>query len=340
MDFTDPDEKAREAELDLAEAESLVCFAGFLREREEAAPTLVNYGSICAQLSEMYPDVAFESGGRKISAKVKEGVVGSLVERIGFVGGHITHLSTDIHFESETFHVVFRGDGVGVIKEDSHYEFFEHDLDLEEVRRDCGDDRNAINDLLWEYFHQEVSGQMEDPFFDPSYDDCDLFFERGSRGELNRLMKLFILTEPGIEGYEDSEVRLYAATDGFDPYLEEDVSYHSERLKELTEIAVSENRPVGWTWQYNDGPVNRQSGYYESPEAISWNVGEILEYTPAREKMAARRELRMWLRERGIDPARFDAMAKSSESTTDQAVQDLSGKEITDDSDGTIGKTA
>jgi hypothetical protein len=311
MDFTDPDEKAREAELDLVEAESLVCFASFLRERGRAAPTLVNYDSISAQLSEMYPDVAFEPGGRKISAKVKEGVGGALVEQIGFVGDHVTHLATDIHFDSDTIHVVFRGDGVGVIKDDSHYEFFEHDLDPEEIRRDCRDDRDAINDVLWDYFHEEVSRQMEDPFFDPSYDDCELFFEPGSRKELDRLMKLFILTEPDIEGYEDLEVRLYAATDGFDPSLEDDISYCSKRLKELTKIAVSENRPSGWTWEYNDGPVNRQSGYYESPEAISWSIGEILEYTPAREKMAARRELRIWLQERGLDPAQFDATAKN-----------------------------
>jgi hypothetical protein len=206
--------------------------------------------------------------------------------------------------------VVFRADGIGVIKEDSWYEFFEHELDMENVRRDCENDRDAINDFLQDHFNEHIGPQMEDPFFDPSGEDCELYFETGSNGELERLMRLFILTEPNIEAYEDEEVRLYAAIEDTEPHLERSDCYFSERLEALAEIALSENRPVGWTWEYNDGAYNRRSGYDKFAESLTWNIGEIIEQAPAREKMAARRDLRKWLEARGRDMARFDALAE------------------------------
>ena len=123
-------------------------------------------------------------------------------------------------------------------------------------------------------------------------------------------MKLFILTEPDIEAHEDEDVRIYAAADGTDPHLESSDCYHSERLEELAGIALSENRPVGWSFEYNDGAHNRRSGYDEFPECLTWKMDEILGESSAREKMAARRELRKWLEARGHDLARFDALAK------------------------------
>jgi hypothetical protein len=142
---------------------------------------------------------------------------------------------------------------------------------------------------------------LEDPFFDPSDEgqDCALYFETGSQDELERLIKLFILTEPEIESHDDKEVRLYAATEDDDPYLEDHACYWSKRLNQLTVIAVSENRPVGWNWEYNDGPIDRRSGYSHCAESLTWLIGDLLEQAPAREKMAARRELRRYLEARG-----------------------------------------
>jgi hypothetical protein len=45
-------------------------------------------------------------------------------------------------------------------------------------------------------------------------------------------------------------------------------------------------------------------------QVTTWDIGEIIEQAPAREKMAARRDLRKWLQTRGQDIARFDALAK------------------------------
>jgi hypothetical protein len=310
MDFTDLKEKAREAKLDYGEAESLVRFSSFQRERRGEPPITSDYSRLCEQLSEIYPEVKFHLADHRIVARVNHGASGSLVERIGFVSGQIPYLSSTIDFGSESLQVVFRADGIGVIKEDSWYEFFEHGLNLEEVRRDCEDDEDTIAEVLRDHFHEEISQQIEDPFFDPSGEDCELYFETGSQGELERLMRLFILTEPTIEAHEDEEVRLYAAMEETEPHLEHSDSYHSERLEALADIALSENRPVGWTWEYNDGAYNRRSGYDMFAESLTWDIGEIIEQAPAREKMAARRDLRKWLGARGQDMARFDALAE------------------------------
>ncbi|HEY7184008.1 MAG TPA: hypothetical protein VIC84_21425 [Blastocatellia bacterium] len=315
MDFTNLEEKAREAKLDYGEAESLVSFFNFQRERQGNQLISADYSQLRERLTEIYPDVEFDFVDHRIVARVKNGVSGSLVEQIGFVNSHIPHLAATIGFGSESFEVVFRADGIGVIKEDSWYEFFEHELDLEEVKRDCEDDRDAINDFLQEHFNEHIGPEMEDPFFDPSGEDCELYFETGSQEELERLMRLFILTEPNIEAREDEEVRLYAAIEDTEPHLERSDCYFSERLEALAEIAHSENRPVGWTWEYNDGAYNRRSGYDKFAESLTWNIGEIIEQAPAREKMAARRDLRNWLEARGRDMARFDALAEGKRVT-------------------------
>jgi hypothetical protein len=313
MDLINLEETEREAKLDYGEAESLVRFFNFQRERRGEPPVSADYSRLGEQLSEIYPDVEFKLVDYRIIARVKDGAGGSLVDRIGLVSSQVPHLATTVGFGFESFHVIFRADGIGVIKEDSWYEFFEHSLDLEEVRRDCENDRDAIDDFLRGHFDEHIGPEMEDPFFDPSGEDCELYFETGSQGELERLMRLFILTEPDIEISEDEDVRLYAAMEDAEPRLERSDGYFSERLEALTDIALSENRPVGWTWEYNDGAYNRRSGYDEYAESLTWSIGEILEQAPAREKMAARSDLRKWLEERGRDMARFDALAKGKE---------------------------
>jgi hypothetical protein len=310
MDFITPEEKTREAKLDYGEPESLVSFLNFQRERRGEPPISADQGQLCELLSGIHSDVEFKLDGYRIVARVKDGAVGSLVDHIGFVSSNIPHLGATISFGSESFEVVFRADGIGVIKEDSWYEFFEHDLNLEEVRRECNNDTDAINDYLQEHFNEHIGPNMEDPFFDPSGEDCELYFETGSRDGLERLMKLFILTEPDIEACGDEEVRLYAALEETEPHLDRSDGYFSERLEALADIALSENRPVGWTWEYDDGAYNRRSGYDMFAECLTWNIGEVIEQAPAREKMAARRDLRKWLEARGQDMARFDALAE------------------------------
>ena len=97
MDFTDLKERAREAKLDYGEAESLVRYLNFQRERVGEAPIHEDYGNqFCQLLSENYSGLTFEYAGHRIIARVERGVRGSLVERIGFVSRKIPHLATTV----------------------------------------------------------------------------------------------------------------------------------------------------------------------------------------------------------------------------------------------------
>ncbi len=311
MDFTDLNEKAREAELDYREMMSLLKFHNFLRERYGQSPTKEpKYNHIFDKLEEVYPDLTFRAVDYRIFVEVRPESEGSLVERVGFVNARIPHLTTTCDYSFESVSVIFRADGIGVIKEGASYEFFEHKLDLVEVWQECGNDHDAISKRLHDYFRDGISRFMEDPFFDPSAEGHELHFEKGSQEELDRLMKLFILTEPGIDKHADEQVCLYAGMEDRGPYLESEDSYCSRRLKNLTMIALSENCPVGWIWEYNDGAYYRRSGYDRQATVVTWKIGEVLEQTSAREKMAARRELHNYLDARGLDIAEFDAMAK------------------------------
>jgi hypothetical protein len=312
MDFMDLNEKAREAELDQREVMSLLRFCNFRRERngEARIDSDYNYNRIFDRLEEAYPDLSFRRVDHRIFVSVKPRSKGSLVEKISFVSKQIPHLAMNGVYGFDGVCVVFRADGVGVIKEGSWYEFFEHELDLEKIKRECGNDHGATSDRLRDYFRSGISRFMKDPFFDPSAEERDLYFEQGSQEELDRLMRLFILTEPGIDKHVDSQVCLFAGVEGRDPHLEDRRAYCSKRLKKLAEIALSENRPVGWSFEYNDGAHYRRSGYDRHPTSITWGIGEIVEQTTAREKMAARRELRKYLKSRGHDPARLDTKAR------------------------------
>ncbi len=143
MDFTNLEENAREAKLDYGEAESLVSFFNFQRERQGEPPISTDYSRLCGQLSEIYPDLEFKLADHRIVARVKDGVSGSLVERVGFVSSQIHHLATPIYVGSDDLRALFRADGIGVIKEDSWYEFFEHDLDLDILKPGRGPNSNA-----------------------------------------------------------------------------------------------------------------------------------------------------------------------------------------------------
>lgn len=309
MNLIDVTQKERAATLDHCDAQTLVSYHNYLRERQGFTP-LITETDVVGTLRILYPQVVFNPDHYKVQAKVRSGTEGALIDQIGLITSQTKFIETKISQNFDDLHVIFRADGIGIIKEDSWFEFFDHELDLDEVRRECKGDADAIGDQLSDYFFNEVSDTLEDPFFDPDGADCQIEFDRGSEDELERLMKLFILTEPGIEACDGEDVRLYAALDEEEPYLDSEGSYCTRRLEALTEIALTENRPVGWTWEYNDGACNRRSGYSQSPESLTWQIGDVLEEAPARERMAARRELRLYLEKRGHTLAEFDALAE------------------------------
>jgi hypothetical protein len=323
VDFTNLKDMRRRVRLDYAQAESLMRFVDFQRKRNGDRPIGIEQfratcgRHFCEHLSEFYSGVTFKHAGHLIISTVRNRVAGSLVERIGFVDSQIPHLRAAVGYGYNSMPVIFRADGIGLVKDDNYYDFFEHHLNLDLVERERKGDEGSINEFLQDHFHETINSRLRDPFFNrgSEEEDCELHFEIGSRTELDRLIKLFILTEPEIESHKDKEVRINAAADGDNPYLQEDDSdfyYHSERLENLADIALTENRPVGWTLKYRDGQaVNRRSGYYESPKSLCWNVGEIIDLALPRERMAGRRDVRNWLQERSRGAAQNEAPAEN-----------------------------
>ena len=323
MDFMNPDDAAREAKLDYHDLQALTQFHNhqtrkqFDRQNEcerEAATILGKPKDLRQQFAARYPTVAFQTLERnELGARMKDSVSGALIEQLGFIHHGIPHLTATIGVNWDSIQIAFRADGIGIIKEESWYEFFDHALDLAQVRQECADDEQAIHEALDEHFREHIGPNLEDPFFDPASEDCSLYFQCGSEEELKRLLTLCLLTEPDIAAHADMNVQICAATDCDRPYLGDYHSYHTRRLEELLAVVLQENEPVGWSFEYNDGVANRQSGYSENAECLCWNIGELLEACSARERMAARRELREYLAARQLDLARFDVLAVKTE---------------------------
>ena len=81
MDFTNLEEKAREAKLDYGEAESLVSFFNFQRERQGDQPISADYSQLRERLTEIYPNVEFNLVDHRIVARAyswRNAVIGSI----------------------------------------------------------------------------------------------------------------------------------------------------------------------------------------------------------------------------------------------------------------------
>ena len=70
MDFTNLEEKTREAKLDYSEAESLVSFFNFQRERQGDQPISADYSQLRERLTEIYPNAALARSAPKRSADI------------------------------------------------------------------------------------------------------------------------------------------------------------------------------------------------------------------------------------------------------------------------------
>ncbi|MBO0861248.1 MAG: hypothetical protein J2P21_22725 [Chloracidobacterium sp.] len=103
MDFTNLEETAREAKLEYGQAESLVRFCNFKRERRGQLAISVDYSRLGEQLSAVYAEVDFKIVDYRFVARAKCGAGGSLVDRIGLASSNIPHLATTVGFGFESF---------------------------------------------------------------------------------------------------------------------------------------------------------------------------------------------------------------------------------------------
>lgn len=331
MDFLElaPDE-TRHGKLDYNAICTLIEYQKHTRDIYIATTLSFDHAKLKDTLAELYPTVIFTGEGYNLTAEVRSDIAGSLAEQFGILTSTTHYLAADYDPSGcHSYQLTFRHDGLGIIVEEyESYEFFDHDLDLGKVEDRYKDDCELIENKLIEYFKEEVGIELDDPFFNPDDESHPIEFESGSEHELERLVKLFALTEAAIEDHEDERIRIYAATDdGDEAHLchTDDDCYRSKRLESLTDLALKENAPVGWTYEYNDGSYDRRSGYSRYAETLHYEIGDILE-APARERMSARRELRRWLEERGRTLEEFDKEKETEviAASTEAAVVEVS----------------
>jgi hypothetical protein len=230
----------------------------------------------------------------------------------------ISETSVIIGFEANSmaYRATFRADGTGSLYDvhrskegEADYEFT-HNLLFTDLVRDA--EPAALQQQLEEYFWREINPNIPN-WLVRSEDDLEhyeLEFVLGNQAEFERLMRLFILTEP-VDRQKNSrgEVIVACASKALDeddnpePHLER-WSYQSERLNALLKLVVKEHYPRGYRFQWNDGAVDRIWGYAVYADYLTFNIDEILQ-APAREKMQARQELSNWLKERGENPADY-----------------------------------
>lgn len=239
-----------------------------------------------------------------------------------------------------TFHaeydLLFWPDYTGQITFDYGYKGnFSHNLDLFGLVKELGSGKES-EDFLSYYFWKEVNPGLDVPLdknyqekppielytepevnpnnldtlpvinleeLDDDYEDLDaheLEFITGNRADFDYLLRLFILTEPGLAKATQKYVYIQSSTEKHQAGLGEwDSAYTSARLKDLIELALKEHQPYGYQFHYDD-----QSNVLV-PQFIDYKLDEFIQM-PAREKMNARRELRLWLIERNQEPAQFE----------------------------------
>ncbi len=216
-----------------------------------------------------------------------------------------TEFQATIRTLEDKYTAVYREDGFGSLYSEWNDEPFRHKLDLTKVGADYPQ-KAAREQFLTDYFWREVNPVLDNPFL-VTYADLDsheLEFVAGTPAEFNRLMRLFMLTEPELEKSGQEEVNVRCAAENQEPQLNEGWGYFSPRLDSLVKLALLEHRPYGYNYEYNDQQGDRRSGYSLSPTVLSYELADFIQ-AAAREKMNARRELREWLVARQHDPAQF-----------------------------------
>ena len=320
VDLADLNEE-RAAQISYWDADFLIRLQSFLSQQQGGEEIYSTPEALAEKLAALYPEVAFTRAEAEprayapVIAEVKPDSGATLKEALGVaflipedVEGALyedRHGLRAIH-RLEEGRVVFCPGGFGYI-EDGDTQFFTHTLDIAELRDEAGGDEDEIEENLSQYFSEELNHLLDDPYIEPGdLEDQEVYFVKGSEEELERLVQLFVLTEPHIEESAGDYVCIRTSTEDEGAYLDDGNGYYSDRLNKLVELALESHEPEGWTWEYNDGAANQKSGYDVSSSSITYDIEEILEL-PARVRMAARRDLRLWLESQGRKIEEFDA---------------------------------
>ena len=134
-------------------------------------------------------------------------------------------------------------------------------------------------------------GDQEDPYIDSDeLEGSELNFLCGSEDNLERMITLICHAAIPMDAWKDSafmDIEVYSATDDGEAARVDwdNMSYNSwgeikDKLDDnkcsyidaAFDASLVENTPSGYTWEYNDGPYDRQSGYDKSPQRLTFTV--------------------------------------------------------------------
>ena len=182
----------------------------------------------------------------------------------------------------EIFLFIFRGDGTGSCRDVDYSATVSFSWDPNDLPQEEGpDQRTFLEELADDLFWSEINDQLgedaviSDSEWSEDFGACDVEFTCGSRQELERLTRLILYSFPCVwaDGEEQRTITFFAEGEnsGASAGLGEDANNldfageitRDERacLTELLNFAIGQNTPVGEELEYNDGPLNRRSGY-------------------------------------------------------------------------------
>lgn len=151
-------------------------------------------------------------------------------------------------------------------------------------------DLGALTDMADELI-ENFKGDQEDAYIDPEeLETAPLNFICGSETDLENLVTL--ICHAGIPlpiwDHLDEELQIIINSamedDDTASVNYENMGYYGwEKLHDLLtfkipyfeqafDAAIDQNQPYGYSWEYNDGPYDRQSGYDRNPCQINVNV--------------------------------------------------------------------
>lgn len=133
--------------------------------------------------------------------------------------------------------------------------------------------------------------EQEDPFIDPDeFEDRELDFLCGSEENLEKMLTLIChasIPLPLWDKHSELEINIQSSMDDGDvAQIDYDnMNYDSiwgdvqkkfptlaQHIENAFDTALSENTPTGHSWEYNDGPYDRASGYDRSPKRLDITI--------------------------------------------------------------------
>ena len=151
--------------------------------------------------------------------------------------------------------------------------------------------------------------EQQDPYIDPDdFDSEDLNFICGSEEDLKEMLTLIChasIPMPLWDKYSELEINVQSSMDDGDGAQVDydNMSYNSiwgdvqkqfptlaQHIENAFDTALSENTPSGHSWEYNDGPYDRASGYDKSPHRLDITITA----PSAHEQMSAKMEIKKY----------------------------------------------